>query len=112
MAHYGQGAVQINPIPYPYGPVGYVLAVNSYGQLYWAAVGGVGGVTSVFGRTGPAVIAASGDYTPTMVGFSAYPIVIGTDTTPAIVSNPGVGQKAVTNIVYDPTTGQYVFSHA
>jgi hypothetical protein len=46
MAHYGQGAVQINPLPYPYGPAGYVLAVNSLGQLYWVAVSGVGGIIS------------------------------------------------------------------
>jgi len=112
---YGRGsaAVQINPIPFPL-TIGYFLSVNAQGFLYWAPIA-AGGITSVFGRAGPAIVAISGDYTPTQVGFSSYPLTPGVDyPTPAtgIPSTPPAGFSAITNIYYDPATGQLVYTHA
>jgi hypothetical protein len=61
------------------------ITINSKGQLQSSS----GAVSSVFGRTG-AVVASSGDYSPTEVGFSEYPIVNSDIAATAAIANAKV----------------------
>ncbi len=102
IANYNDG---VNP------PVGAVPGVSSLWTLYADAGGGGGGITSVFGRTTPAIIAVSGDYAVSQITGAAplaSPAFTGTPTAPTPTASDSSTKLATTASILAKTLTGYV----